>query len=428
MSCSEWKETYIGKIKKEWDVVSLKDCTIKITDGTHSTVKDDPNGEYFLLSCKNVKNGLIVLGEKERKINYETLLKLRARTGLQKGDILLTTVGTIGESAIIKDENINFELQRSVAIIRVNTEILVPEFLYYVTKSRVFKSQAYGLVRGSVQKCLFIGAIGEIKIPVPSLQEQEKIVNILSSLDDKIELNNEMNKTLEEMAQSIFKRWFVDFEFSNEDGQPYKSSGGEMVESELGMIPKGWEVSSIYDLAEYINGTSFKSKDYGESGLPIIKIAELKNGITESTKFFVGNKDEKFYLKNRDILFSWSGNPDTSIDTFIWYKGDAILNQHIFKVIPKDNIGYCFIYLMLKYFKKTFTEIARNKQTTGLGHVTVKDLKELKLAIDYNKIMALNIIALPLIEKKIENYYNIEKLTIIKNVILPKLMNGEIKL
>ena len=201
-----------------------------------------------------------------------------------------------------------------------------------------------------------------------------------------------------------------------------------MVESELGMIPNGWEVSTIYDLAEYINGTSFKSKDYGESGLPIIKIAELKNGITESTKFFLGNKDEKFYLKNRDILFSWSGNPDTSIDTFIWYKGDAILNQHIFKVIPKDNIGYSFIYLMLKYLKKTFTEIARNKQTTGLGHVTVKDLKNIKLAIDYNKVSEFNSVVDSLINQIIENYYNNEILNTIKNSILPKLMNGKIKL
>ena len=423
-----YKYTCIGRIPSNWNIFSLKECTTKITDGTHSTVKDNPEGEYFLLSCKNIKSGKIVLGEKERKIDYQTLSKLRTRTGLSKDDILLTTVGTIGESSIIKDENIDYEFQRSVAIIRPNKEILLPKFLYYTTKSNRFKGQALGMVSGSVQKCLFLGAIGDIKVPIPSLEEQEKIVNILSSLDDKIELNNEMNKTLEEMAQSIFKRWFVDFEFPNEDGEPYKSSGGEMVDSELGMIPKGWEVSCLYNLAEYINGTSFKSKDYSENGIPIIKIAELKNGITDGTKYFVGDKDKKFYLKNRDILFSWSGNPDTSIDTFIWNKGDAILNQHIFKVIPKIEDGYAFTYLMLKYLKSTFTHIARNKQTTGLGHVTVKDLKELNIAVNYDQVKEFNKLVEPMIDKIIENNNDIEYINIMRDSLLPKLMSGEISL
>ena len=229
------------------------------------------------------------------------------------------------------------------------------------------------------------------------------------------------------MAQSIFKRWFVDFEFPNEEGQPYKSSGGEMVDSELGMIPKGWEVKCIYDLAEYINGTSFKAKDYSEKGLPIIKIAELKNGITDGTKFFSGEKDKKFYLKNGDILFSWSGNPDTSIDTFIWDKGDAILNQHIFKVIPKFDKGYAFTYLMLKYLKSTFTHIERNKQTTGLGHVTVKDLKELKIALCFSKIKEFNEVAEPMVDLIFENNMSIEQLNKIRDSLLPKLMSGEIK-
>ena len=266
-----------------------------------------------------------------------------------------------------------------------------------------------------------------VEIKLPPLEEQEKIANILSCLDDKIELNNEMNKTLEEMAQSIFKRWFVDFEFPNEDGEPYKSSGGEMVDSGFGMIPNGWEVKCIYDLAEYINGTSFKAKDYSEKGLPIIKIAELKNGVTDGTKFFSGEKDKKFYLKNGDILFSWSGNPDTSIDTFIWDKGDAILNQHIFKVIPKFDKGYAFTYLMLKYLKSTFTHIARNKQTTGLGHVTVKDLKELKIALCFSKIKEFNEVAQPIVDLIFENNMNIEQLNKIRDSLLPKLMSGEIR-
>lgn len=424
----KFKKTLIGDIPIHWKVMTLKECTEKITDGTHSTVKDNPDGEYYLLSCKNIKDGNILLGANERKIDYETLIKLRKRTGLKKDDILLTTVGTIGESAIVEEEIIDYEFQRSVAIIRCNTEMILPKFMYYLTKSKKFLAQAEGRVSGSVQKCLFLNGISEISIPLPPIDEQEKIICILDCIENKIKINNEMNRTLEEIAQALFKRWFVDFEFPDEEGKSYKSSGGEMVESKIGMIPKGWKVESLYNIAEYINGTSFKTEEYSDRGLPIIKIAELKNGITDSTKFFKGERDKKFYLKNRDILFSWSGNPDTSIDTFIWYKGDAVLNQHIFKVVPKVQYGYYYTYVLLKSLKSTFTNIARNKQTTGLGHVTVKDLKELNIAISNINIEEFNTLLNPIINRIINNFISIEYLSSLRDSLLPKLMSGEIRI
>ncbi|MCS4585906.1 hypothetical protein FZ990_10100 [Clostridium perfringens] len=122
-----------------------------------------------------------------------------------------------------------------------------------MTKDRYFKYQVSGRISGSVQKCLYLGDINNIKIPLPSLGEQKAIAKILSDLDEKIEINNKINKNLEEMAQAIFKQWFVDFEFPNEEGKPYKSSGGEMVESELGMIPKGWKIKNITELVDSIS-------------------------------------------------------------------------------------------------------------------------------------------------------------------------------
>lgn len=305
----------------------------------------------------------------------------------------------------------------------VNEKIVIPKYLYY--RMSIIDLSNYN--EGTTIPSLRTDTLNRIEFKIPSIEEQKIIVSMLDSLDKKIELNNEMNKTLEEMAQALFKRWFVDFEFPNEDGELYKFSGGEMVESEVGMIPKGWDVKPLYDIAEYINGTSFKAKDYCDKGLPIIKIAELKNGITNSTNFFQGEKDNKFYLKNRDILFSWSGNPDTSIDVFIWYKGEAILNQHIFKVVPNDEFGYCYTYILLKSLKSTFANIARNKQTTGLGHVTVKDLKELKIAVDSEKIKEFNLVLQPIINNIISNYSSLEILTELRDSLLPKLMSGEIR-
>ena len=414
MSCNEWQK------------VKLKELT---TDGKGhygigaSAVAYDENLLTYLRITDITDDG---------RLNKEGLMSVDDDNAekylLKKNDIVFARTGnSTGRSYFYEDKHGLLVFAGFLIKFNIDENKVNPRYIKYYTLTNEYKNWVNSFATGSTRKNINANMYGDLELSIPPRNVQDTIVDIIDSLENKIELNNEMNKTLEEMAQSIFKRWFVDFEFPNEDGEPYKSSGGEMVDSELGMIPKGWEVKCIYDLAEYINGTSFKAKDYSEKGLPIIKIAELKNGVTDGTKFFSGEKDKKFYLKNRDILFSWSGNPDTSIDTFIWDKGDAILNQHIFKVIPKFDKGYAFTYLMLKYLKSTFTHIARNKQTTGLGHVTVKDLKELKIALCFSKIKEFNEVAEPIVDLIFENNMNIELLNKTRDSLLPKLMNGEIR-
>ena len=164
-------------------------------------------------------------------------------------------------------------------------------------------------------------------------------------------------------------------------------------------------------------------------GKPIIKIAELKSGITESTAYSDIDMPSKYLLQDSDILFSWSGNPDTSIDTFVWSLGEAWLNQHIFKVVPKNIKHRAYVLMTLKYLKPTFTAIARDKQTTGLGHVTVKDLKELFLPIPTS-------ITIETIDNLFNNYLDqifglnkqIQNLTSLRDALLPKLISGELAL
>jgi len=125
----------------------------------------------------------------------------------------------------------------------------------------------------------------------------------------------------------------------------------------MGWVPRGWEARSVYDIATFVNGASFKSDELSTDGigLPIVKIAEVKNGFSGQTKFFTAEKDEKYLIHDGEILFSWSGNPDTSIDTFIWFNGRGWLNQHIFKVIPDKRGSRTFVYNLLKYLKPRFT-------------------------------------------------------------------------
>ncbi len=142
-----------------------------------------------------------------------------------------------------------------------------------------------------------------------------------------------------------------------------------------------FEPRSLFELAIWKNGIAFKNIHFSPTGLPVVKIAELKNGITAQTQFTEQVFDDSAYLQKGDMLFSWSGNPETSIDVFWYDLPNGWLNQHIFKVTPAEGVDAYYLYYLLKALKPQFTAIASNKQTTGLGHVTVKDLKEMMVEL-----------------------------------------------
>lgn len=172
----------------------LSEISLNVTDGEHGTIKDNNNGKYYLLSCKNIKNGLINITSNERIINEESFNKVQKRIRLEKNDVLITTVGTIGEMAIIETNDINYCLQRSVGIIKPNIEIVNPYYLYYSLKNET--KQISTLIKGAVQKCLFINDMKMIEIDLPNMKIQNKIVKILNNIDKKIKLNNEINNNL----------------------------------------------------------------------------------------------------------------------------------------------------------------------------------------------------------------------------------------
>lgn len=167
---------------------------------------------------------------------------------------------------------------------------------------------------------------------------------------------------------------------------------------------------SLFDLATWKNGLSFKKIDFSDTGLPVIKIAELNNGINSNTSFTKGNYGEDAFIRRDDILFSWSGNPKTSIDVFRYRLQNGWLNQHIFKVTAnEDFVTKDFLYYVLRFLKPHFTQIATNKQTTGLGHVTISDLKRISLIIPSKSVQNKIVSILKTIDSKIENNRAINK-------------------
>ena len=395
-----------------WEKHKIGDLGNVIGGATPSTKDEDNyNGEIPWITPKdlsNHKNRYIERGE--RSISQKGYRSCSSQI-VPAGTVLFSSRAPIGYVAIAKNELCTNQGFKSV----VPNEKVDSMFLYYLLlyNRDMIASKGSGTtfkeVSGSVMR--------EIAVLVPSLSEQRAIATILSCLDDKIELNNKINANLEAQAQAIFESWFVDFE-------PFRD--GEFVDSELGPIPKGFELRPLYDFAEYINGSAFTKDDYAMLGTPIIKIAELKNGITDSTQYCRVDKEQKYYIQNKELLFSWSGNPETSIDTFIWCGGVAILNQHIFRVIPYGNT-YSFVYCLLRYFKPEFTRIASNKQTTGLGHVTIADLKRLSFVYSTKSIDEFCRLITPFTEMIYNNMSENSTLSALRDILLPKLMSGEIE-
>jgi type I restriction enzyme, S subunit len=313
-----------------------------------------------------------------------------------------------------------------------------PKYIYYLLKTVNFDQ----FNSGSAQKSLNRNAVYPFEVYATKNKTiQKDIGKTLSQLEEKESLNIKINHTLEQMAQAIFKSWFVDFDpvkakmyGAQPEGMDEATASlfpEKLVESELGLIPEGWDEPALYDIAEYINGAAYKKfEPNGEGlGLPIVKIAELKSGISDKTGFSTVQMPEKYRLDDKDILFSWSGNPDTSIDTFVWALGEAWLNQHIFKVVPKSGISRSYVLSLLKFMRPVFAEIARDKQTTGLGHVTVKDLQRLKVALPPEKLL---IKFNEKVDVILAQNFNLVKqsqtLERLRDTLLPKLLSGEIEL
>lgn len=307
------------------------------------------------------------------------------------------------------------------------------DFIYYLSRTPFFRKFSESKMIGtSGRQRVAKDAFENLELELPELKEQTAIASILSALDDKIELNLQMNRTLEEMAMALYKHWFVDF-------TPFKSplEGGtgdvnsEFIDSELGKIPKGWEVKSVYSIAEFINGAAFKKNDFVEvksDGLPVIKIAEVKQGITSQTMYSNKELDAKYIINDSDILFPWSGNPHTSIGIHLWDKGKALLNQHLFVVRTAENENRCFVFNTLKNLLPTFINLATHKQTTGLGHITVSNLKELLIPFP-SKSGLLKYVeeAQPLMDLIFSNQIETQSLTTLRDTLLPKLISGEVR-
>ncbi len=437
MISDKFQETTIGFIPKNWDLLKVEN----IKSNEKRSVITGPFGsnissKFFVDEGIPVIRGNNLTNDFNRfKDNGFVFITSEKADELKawalREDIIITAAGTLGQVGII-EEGSKFEkyvISNKQMRLRVNKNIINPLFAFYWLSSPWMVELIKKLDTGSTIPLINLSVLKMLPIPVPPLDEQKAIVNILDSLDSKIKLNRKINQILEEIGQAIFKHWFVHFEFPNADGKPYKSSGCEMVDSDLGEIPKGWEAGKISDFGKVICGkTPPKSKsEYFDGEIPFIKIPDMHG------KTYVVTTDDS--LSNEGMIFQKNKTiPKNSVcvsciatvGLVCLTDRDSQTNQQINSIVPlKDEYCY-YLYYMLNSMEE-FIKIMASGGSATLNLNTTNFSKLEILIPDEKTLIRFKELCKPIFEKiRLNNHQN-EYLSQIRDSLLPKLMLGKIR-
>ena len=422
----------MGGVRMEWKEVTLGDlCEI-------SSSKRIFAKEYQTKGIPFYRGKEIIERQSGNAISNELFIskdryeEIKAKYGVpQKQELLLTSVGTLGVPYVIKEEEFYFK-DGNLTWFRHFNELDV-EYLYYWFLSPYGKNEINAKAIGSTQKALTINCLSKFNIKIPvKLEDQHRIASILSSLDRKIELNNKINADLEEMAQTIFKNWFVDFE-------PFKD--GKFVDSELGMIPEGWKVISLNEILDNVSGYSYKGSELQSSNIAMatIKNFERKGGFkTEGYKEIVISKKikETQFVDMFDVLVAHTdltqnaeivGNPAIVLSKGGYEK--LIMSMDLTKVISKiDGITNGLLYCILSTSRFKEHALGYVNGTTVL-HMSKKAVPEYTCAFpkDINQIRDLCITLDSIYKRMAVTYEETSRLSHLRDTLLPKLMSGELE-
>lgn len=368
-------------------------------------------------------------------VSHEKFAKDLAANTASSGDIIVTQRGTLGQVAIVPNSSYKrYVISQSQMAVSVDQKVADRNFVYHYLNSSLFLEYVKTSTIQTGVPHINLGILRDAPVVWPDRYQQRAIATVLSALDDKIELNRRMNKTLEASARALFRDWFVDFGPTRAklEGRPADLAPDlwSLFPDRLGDdgVPEGWDWESLLDQANWVNGAAYKNMHFVDrhAGLPVVKIAELKAGVSGQTKFTNTDLGSRYQINDGELLFSWSGNPDTSIDAFVWTGGAAWLNQHIFAVRENGKRTKAELFVLLKWLMPQFAEIARNKQTTGLGHVTKDDMKRLQVVVASQAVQkAFAQSVAPIFDQILSNIAESRTLADTRDALLPKLMSGE---
>lgn len=394
----------------EFKEYTLIECVSEIIDYRGKTPKKlggdwEDDGEFRAISAKNIKKNKIVNEESIKKVNKEIYDKWMKKE-IQREDILLTSEAPLGETYFWDSEE-KIVLSQRVYGIRANKKIITSKYLYAYMQSREFSHELISRESGTTVTGIRQSELEKVKIKVPAYSVQMYVGDMIFNLNRKIHLNEVIISNLEQLSQTLFKHWFIDFEFPNEDGKPYKSSGGEMVESELGDIPKIFKTGTLKDFCELKYGKALTKKNRVDGPYPVYG----SGGVTGTHK--------EFLIEGPGLIIGRKGSIGT-------------LHLEFNNFYPIDTVFYTeseyytsnFLYQVFKQFD--FTKANNDSAVPGLNREFVYNTKAIipdnKIVEEFEKIILS-------VYEQINNLLKENKnLTQLRDTLLPKLLSGEIEI
>ena len=407
----------------DYEFVKLNKICTKITDGSHYSPKGIEKG-FPMLSVKDMLNNGFTYNDCKYISNEDYLDLVKSDCKPLVNDVLIAKDGSYLKHVFVVKKNTEQAVLSSIGMLRPNLDKVVPEYLkYYLQTKSVKETVSKKYVSGSALPRIILKNFGEIDIIQKNLLTQQKIAKVLSDLDAKIEVNNKINSELEAMAKLIYDYWFVQFDFPNENGKPYKSSGGKMVfNKELNRdVPDGWEDGELQDIANITMGQSPPGDSYNEDCIGSV----FYQGCTDFGTRFPSNRkfttEPSRFAKKGDILLSVRapvGTMNIANEDCCIGRGLAALNS------KKDCISY--LDGVMQYMKQIFDR--RNASGTTFGSITKGDLFSTLVVIPNEEVLEqFDVIVKPMFEK--QNIIGLEnqKLAELRDWLLPMLMNGQVK-
>lgn len=408
----------------EWKTYRAEDYCLMVTDGTHDSPKPQAEGLY-LITSKHLKPSGIDFSSANR-ISETDYNKIIQRSKVEQYDILFSMIGTIGNIHRVTTHIVDFAV-KNMGIFKMGGDADKSLWMYYWLQSPIAQEYIQSRITGSTQGYLTLGNLRDFPVCVPPLEEQRRIVGILGVIDDKIENNRRINENLEQQAQAFFKQWFVDF-------IPFKES--KFVESELGLIPQGWKVVSLDDMTSKF-GTGLNPRQNFKLGEGDNYYVTIKNMC--DNRIYIDNKCDKITneaiekinkrskLQKGDLLFSGIGTIGrvamlTETPTN-WNTSESVFNMH-----PKEGYSTEFLYVLL--LSDAFQQYVKIHSQGGVQQgIRMVSLKQYQMAVpDYKTIKTFDDIVVPIISQIREKDKENDCLTTLRDTLLPKLINGEIKL
>ena len=411
-------------ISTSWQEVTLEESTSKIGDGLHGTPSYTDGGEYYFVNGNNLRAGRISIDSKTKSVNREEFEKYKKV--LNGSSVLLSINGTIGNVALFHGEKVVLGKSACYLNASENTD---RRYLRYLLEDNRFQSYIKQNATGTTIKNVSLKLVREYSFARPPLPYQEVIAHILGTLDDKIELNKKMSQTLEEIAKAIFKSWFVDFDpvrvkaDARPTGLPPEISElfpDGLVKSEIGEVPKGWEIGVLSDLADVTMGQSPPGNTYNDEGegLPFYQGSTDFGFRFPSLRKYCSDP-RRFAIKD-DVLLSVRapvGDLNRAFDKCCIGRGLASIRS--------KNDCSSWTYYRCSYLKQQFDTF--NSEGTVFGSINGKDLKSLKMCIPSNSIFELfEKTANPIDELIRVKSEEISMLTELRDTLLPKLISGQL--